>query len=91
MWRLVSQTAPRRQVSLSSMERGRRSSTDPDFVEHTVMDAAQDLGRYRDAVLSAIQRQFDGIYDTLAEDERDLVLQKAIQRKVADAVEFCQA
>ena len=59
-------------------------------------DAAQNLGRYvgerhRDAVLSAIQRQFDGIYDTLAEDEQDLILQRATQRKIVNALKLFQA
>ena len=98
MWRLVSQKRDHRSSSTSSKDKGREhsNSPDPEFVKNVVADAAQDLGRYigkryRDAVLSAIQMEFDGLYDGLGVDERDLALQQAIQSKVVDAVEFCQA
>ena len=98
MWRLVSFKRDRRASSTSSKDKGRQHTnfSDPDFIEKTVADAAQDLGRYigrryRDAVLFAIKMEFDGIYDALGEDERDLALQKAVQSKVIDAVDFCQA
>ena len=86
-----------RSNSISSKDKWRQkiSFSDPDLIK-TVGDAAQDLGRYigrrfEDAVLSAIQKEFDGVYDALGEGERDLALQRAIQSKVADAVEICQA
>ena len=98
MWRLVSLKRDHRRSSTSSKDKGRQhtNSSDPDFVEKTVADAAQDLGRfigrrYKDAVLFAVKMDFDGIYDTLGEDERDLALQKAVQSKIIDAVDFCQA
>ena len=34
--------------------------------------------RHKDAVLSAIQKEFDGEYDAPGEGERNLALQKAI-------------
>ena len=98
LWRLVSSTRDRRANSISSKDKGRQpiNFSDPNFVEKTVADAAQDLGRYigrryRDAVLCAIQMELDGVYDAPPQDERDLALQKAVQSKVIDAVDFCQA
>ena len=98
MWRLVSSTRDRRANSISSKDKGRQhiNSADPISPEKTIADAAQDLGRYigrryRDAVLFAIKMELDGVYDALSEDERDLALQKAVQSKVIDAVDFCQA
>lgn len=77
---------------------GRRKSSiaEPNFIQTTVMALAQDLGRYvgakyRDAVLACIQFEFDDVWDLAGADERNLKLQQAIQPKVVDAIDFCQA
>lgn len=96
LWRLVSQTSSRRTNSSSSKDRRKPSTGDPDFVEATVTIAAQDLGRYvgnryRDAVLACIGLEFDEVWEMAEAARRDLVLQQAVQSKVVDAIEYCQA
>lgn len=97
MWRLVSHTqSPRTSSSAAARERRKSSIADPSFIEKTIVGLAQDLGRYvgvnyRDAVLACIQLEFDDVWDKAGENDRALRLQKAIQPKVVDAIEFCQA
>ena len=96
MWHLVSQTSSRRANSTSSKDKRKPSTGDPDFVEMTVTNAAQDLGRYvgcryRDAVLACIGLDFDEIWEELKAEDRDFALQQAVQSKVVDAIEYCQA
>ena len=85
-WRLASRKSSKDVADL----------TDPDFIAKNVTNAAQDLGRhvgaqYRDAVLATLRMQFDMVWDSAEEADRDLALQKAFQKKVIDAIEFCQA
>ena len=96
MWRLVNQTASRRTNSTSSKDKRKASTSDPDFVHATVTSAARDLGRfvgcrYRDAVLACISLEFDEVWDAANIENRDLTLQQAIQIRVVDAIEYCQA
>lgn len=93
-----------RQSSLSSSapaagdRGGRRKSSiaEPNFIQNTIMYSAQDLGRYvgakyRDAVLACIQLEFDDVWDLAGEEERNLKLQQAVQAKVVDVIDICQA
>ena len=91
MWRLVSKISTK-----GGNERRKASLEDPDYVHKTVMNGGQDLGRYigaryRDAVLSTVSGEFDQIWDKSNEETRDLALQHAFQKRVVDAVAFCQA
>ena len=75
---------------------GNPAPSDPDFVHATVTSAARDLGRfvgcrYRDAVLACISSEFDEVWDVASAENRDLALQQAIQARVVDAIEYCQA
>lgn len=96
MWRLVNQTASRRANSTSSKDKRKASTSDPNFVHATVTSAGRDLGRfvgcrYRDAVLACISMEFDEVWDAAIPENRDLALQQAIQIRVVDAIEYCQA
>lgn len=106
MWRLVSETQSSRSKSrqpLSSVQpvggtdgRWESSIAEPRFVQNTIMNSTQHLGRfvgakYRDAVLACVQLEFDDVWDLAGKQERDLKLQQAIQPNVVDAIDFCHA
>ena len=91
MWRLVSKISFK-----EGTDRRKSSLADPDYIHKTVTNKTQDLGRYigakyRDAVLASISMEFDEVWNAAEEDSRDLALQKAVQSKVVDAIDFCQA
>lgn len=92
------QSSPSSAVPAASDRDGRRKSSiaEPNFIQNTVMYLAQDLGRYvgakyRDAVLACIHFEFDAVWDLAGEEERNLKLQQAIQAKVVDGIDICQA
>lgn len=97
MWRLVSKAQSSRS-SANQSEKTRRnfSITDPEFINKTVMGSAKDLGRfvgarYRDAILACVSLQFDEVWEMAENNGQDLRLQQAVQRRVVDAIDSCQA
>ncbi|KAL9047031.1 MAG: hypothetical protein Q9214_000286 [Letrouitia sp. 1 TL-2023] len=97
MWRLVSKAqSSRSSANQSEKVRIKSSITDPEFINKTVVGSAKDLGRfvgarYRDAILACVSLQFDEVWGMAEKSEQDLRLQQAVQLKVVDAVDSCQA
>ena len=97
MWRLISQPqTSRSSPNPSGTVRRKSSAADADFIRKTVMGLTKDLGRfvgarYRDAILACIELEFDTVWEKAAEEDRDLILQQAVQKRVIDAIDSCQA